>query len=119
MRVFWAISTLLISLTGVILSYSYYTDDIPYGTCAYCHTNDYFSVDFANNGHLWNATLAHMDSDSDGFTNGVELQDANGEWQVGDQDPGDPTKVTNPDDPNDFPDAISSTSLGYLKWLMP
>lgn len=51
----------------------------------------------------WSATLAALDSDGDGFTNGQELQDPQGQWAIGQPMPGDRTRVTNPGDPTDFP----------------
>ena len=50
--------------------------------------------------------LFSLDSDGDGFTNGEELQDPNGEWTISDPNPGDPSLVTNPNDPEDFPTSI-------------
>lgn len=49
----------------------------------------------------WGPLLAGQDSDSDGFTNGQELGDPNGVWQVGDPDP--TFDATNPADPLSFP----------------
>lgn len=57
---------------------------------------------------FWDAVLAAEDSDGDGFTNGEELQDPNGKWRSGQPDPGDPSKVTNPGDPNSKPEIASS-----------
>ncbi len=39
----------------------------------------------------WGPALAALDSDGDGFTNGEELQDPNGTWEVGSAAPGAPT----------------------------
>ncbi len=49
---------------------------------------------------IWNASLAQKDSDSDGTTNGQELQDPNGTWAIGQANPGDASLVSNPGDPN-------------------
>ncbi len=57
---------------------------------------------------FWSSTLAALDSDGDGFTNGEELQDPTGEWRLGDTDPGDPELVSNPGDPDSFPEGTSS-----------
>ena len=46
----------------------------------------------------WNATLAGLDSDGDGVSNGAELQDSNGTWSIGQPQPGDINLVTNPGD---------------------
>jgi len=44
----------------------------------------------------WNATLAGADSDGDGATNGLELQDPTGVWSSGQAAPGDRDLVTLP-----------------------
>jgi len=61
----------------------------PFG-CANCHAGatattvpadhalNAFGVDFKNNGLVWNAALAGLDSDGDGCTNGTEIGDADG-----------------------------------------
>lgn len=55
---------------------------------------------------FWGPALAAMDSDGDGFTNGQELQDPAGAWRPGDPAPGDASLVTNPGNPNDFPEGV-------------
>ncbi|GJQ62865.1 MAG: hypothetical protein SCALA702_19180 [Melioribacteraceae bacterium] len=60
---------------------------------------------------VWNAQLAALDSDGDGFTNGEELQDPDGTWTAGSPAPGDPTLVTNPGDPDDKPNPTSVHNL--------
>ena len=45
----------------------------------------------------WSQTLAGVDSDGDGATNGQELGDPMGDWQQGQADP--PGPVSNPGDP--------------------
>lgn len=60
---------------------------------------------FLINGNVeWGPELAKLDSDGDGFTNGEELQDPNGEWRIGNPPPGNPDLVKNPGDPNSKPD---------------
>ncbi len=61
--------------------------------CANCHSGatattvpadhalNNFGVDFKNNGSVWNAALASLDSDADGCTNGSEVGDADGNGQ--------------------------------------
>lgn len=87
---------------------------IPNGSkfsCANCHINpnsggarNQFGLAVQNgfldsNGDvLWNNSLAGLDSDSDGATNGAELQDANGFWSVSQAQPGDVNLVSNPGD---------------------
>jgi hypothetical protein len=56
------------------------------------------------NGNVkWNAELAALDADGDGFTNGQELQDPTGAWGSGDSNPGNAALVTNPGDRNSKP----------------
>ena len=95
---------------------------VPYGSkysCNTCHTNgggtprNPFGLDVESrvtpggNETFWGPDLAALDSDGDGFTNGEELQDPNGEWVQGNPDPGDPNAVTHPGDPNDHPPIVS------------
>lgn len=54
---------------------------------------------------FWDNTLATMDSDLDGFTNGEELQDPTGAFDWMDDDPGNPALVTLPGDATSFPPA--------------
>jgi uncharacterized repeat protein (TIGR03803 family) len=78
---------------------------IPNGSiasCSTCHTSGFgfnpFGRDFHNNHRVWNASLASLDSDGDGLTNGQELGDPGG---TGTPTPGAP--VTNPGDPSSEP----------------
>ena len=50
----------------------------------------------ANGNVIWGAGLAGLDSDGDGFSNGVELQDPSGIWTAGSPAPGMLASVTNP-----------------------
>ncbi|MCB2204752.1 T9SS type A sorting domain-containing protein [bacterium] len=103
---------------------------IPNGTlksCANCHVNpggggprnafgqeveaNHLSVPGSAGQVEWNEALAALDSDGDGFTNGEELQDPDGSWRIGQPFPGDPSLVTNPGDPTDFP---STTAVERL-----
>ncbi len=62
--------------------------------CITCHNNpdggsgcsmppcfNPFGMAFNGNGRMWNETLADMDSDGDGYTNGEELGDPEGDWR--------------------------------------
>ncbi len=100
---------------------SFRVSELPNGGefgCANCHVspggggarND-FGIEVGTNfldppgssGHVqWGPALAALDSDGDGVSNGVELQDPDGTWQSGDPAPGDPLLVTNPGDPASF-----------------
>lgn len=93
---------------------AFYPDATPnYGvggrTCSTCHFTEVggsgcgsppclnvFGNAFNANGRVWNFTLANGDADGDGFTNGVELLDRWGQWDIGDPAPGPATYVTNP-----------------------
>ena len=80
-------------------------------SCANCHVNprggdqrtafgqDVFAITGRGNAPFWSDTLAAMDSDGDGFTNGQELGDPDGD---GTAETG--AQVTHPGDANDFPD---------------
>jgi hypothetical protein len=61
---------------------------------------------------IWGPELAAIDSDGDGFTNGEELQDPNGEWTGGAI--GDPSLVTNPGDASSFPNPTSVENIGEI-----
>jgi hypothetical protein len=101
----------------VVISQSFRVTQIPNGginSCQNCHisalgggTRNSFGQ-AVENGFLnfqgnvqWGPQLAALDSDGDGFSNGVELQDPNGTWTGGST--GDPSKVTNPGDPSSRP----------------
>jgi hypothetical protein len=64
-----------------------------------------FLEDFRAVGDQWTTTLAALDSDGDGITNGVELGDPYGVWSFNKPDPGNPFRITNPDDNEDALDA--------------
>jgi len=74
--------------------------------CTTCHlpdpapksANTQMKLDFYAANKTWTLALANMDSDSDGFTNGEELQDFAGTWAIGQLDPGDANAVSNPSD---------------------
>jgi hypothetical protein len=54
---------------------------------------------------IW-ANLYDLDSDNDGFSNGLELQDPDGVWSQGMANPGDASLVTAPGDADDFPTSV-------------
>ncbi len=112
---------LAISITFLV-GRSFRVQMVPYGSkysCNTCHTNgggtsrNSFGLDVearvtpGGNETFWGPDLAALDSDGDGFTNGEELQDPNGEWVQGNADPGDPNAVTHPGDPDDHPPIVS------------
>lgn len=113
----------ILLLTGLIASSlsistaeQAFVNRIPNGaqfSCANCHINpagdgprNVFGTAFGNNNKRWSSTLAKLDSDNDGFTNGQELQDPNGTWTTGSAQPGNVELVTNPSDPSDFPSSV-------------
>lgn len=120
MKRFYIILSLLLIVVAAG-AYSGWNSRIPNGEvngCYNCHNiyPNQFYYDFRDvGGYQWNATLAAMDSDGDSYTNGEELLDPNGTWSEGDADPGDPAYVTNPNDVNDYPTDIESSSLGEVK----
>ncbi len=88
--------------------------------CGNCHINpagggarNAFGLDFAGNNHLWDATLAAIDSDLDSYANGLELQDPDGLWVYGDPDPGEICLVSNPGDSLDIPVPVADLTLNY------
>ncbi len=54
----------------------------------------------------WNAELASLDSDGDGFTNGQELQDPQGTWSAGQANPGTSALVSKPGDAQSVPNTV-------------
>jgi hypothetical protein len=97
---------------------------IPNGSrfdCNTCHTMgggtalNPFGIDVLNSfltpknafGNVnWVAELASIDSDGDGFTNGQELLDPNGEWRPGNPNPGNPADVGNPGSASSTPSSV-------------
>jgi hypothetical protein len=90
-------------------------NQIPNGTinsCANCHINpagggprnpfgttietSFLSVPGSTGVVLWGPALAALDSDSDGRSNGLELQDPAGAWVQNTPAPGNPALVTLP-----------------------
>lgn len=93
--------------------YSQDVDRIPNGgvfSCDTCHSpsNDFFGP-YDSAGGQWTAALAALDSDGDGYSNGVELQDPSGAWSQGQADPGNPDLVTNPGDASSHPSPATAT----------
>ncbi len=87
--------------------------------CANCHVspsgggslnkfgNTVQSKFINGNGNVaWGPELAAIDSDNDGFPNGVELGDPNGAWKIGDPPPGITADVSKPWDENSVPPAM-------------
>ncbi len=105
--------------------YGSYQSSIPNGTvfgCNNCHniSPNPFRTDFAANGKKWDNVLAVKDSDGDGATNGVELQDPQGAWRPGYPNPHiEGWSTYNPNDPNSKPPytGVAPQSFGRIKAL--
>ena len=111
--------------SGALLSSETFMSKLPVYEryqCALCHTVsepvtgnaplNAFGTDFHANGDKWDSALAEKDSDMDGFTNGFELGD----------EEGDGTSVitserSNPGDPFDSPSSLDEKSWGIIKQL--
>src|SRR5215211_2431915 len=91
-------------------------------SCNTCHVpdpapkseNTQMKLDFLTNTptKTWTTPLANKDSDSDGFTNGEELQDFDGAWVMGQPDPGSAFYVSNPSVPGSVPVAPVVSGVG-------
>ncbi len=71
-----------------------------------------FGQDFDDNGRVWNKALADKDSDNDGYGNGVELGDVDGDGVSSIQ-----VIRSNPGDPDDMPSSINQKTWGVIKNL--
>lgn len=93
--------------------------------CINCHNNpdggagcgtppclNPFGMAFRANAYTWDAALAMLDSDGDGFTNGQELQDPFGLWREGPM-PGVPSLATAPGNPGVTPGDTDDDGDGY------
>jgi hypothetical protein len=118
---------LILPLTLALFSYSSFAfpvrvTEIPNGSkfgCQNCHMSpsggdalNPFGEQVASGGITsgrvdW-SKLWDKDADGDGFTNGQELGDPNGDWSIGDPNPGDIALVTRPWDSDDFPASVNA-----------
>jgi hypothetical protein len=71
-----------------------------------------FGIDFHANGDKWDSTLAMKDSDQDGFANGIEIGD-----DEGDGIPNISMERSNPGNPLDKPSSVDEESWGIIKKL--
>jgi hypothetical protein len=86
--------------------------------CNTCHLELKFYADMVANGNVWDENLAAKDSDGDGYSNGIELQDPYGVWRPGQANPSRPAWDTyNPDSSASVPpyDEVAPTSWGRVK----
>ena len=114
----------ILSLAGTLKSRDDYMRSLPvykHYKCKLCHESaaptsssdlNEFGIDFKNNGYSWDEALAAMDSDGDGFRNGIELGDETGD---GVADIG--FERSNPGDPLNTPNSIDRGTWGVLKSL--
>ena len=122
MNKFFTLILLVFIIISEANSRSFRVNQIPNGTvnsCSNCHNNSNgggslnpFGTEvknnfLSNNNVVWNSTLASIDSDGDGFTNGQELQDPEGSWKTGTANPGTPSMVANPGNLNSIPSGTS------------
>ncbi|MCX7797232.1 MAG: T9SS type A sorting domain-containing protein [Melioribacter sp.] len=122
--------SLIVLIFGVtaLISRDFRVSKIPNGnkfSCGNCHVSSLGGarnafgravearVTFGGNQDFWDSQLASLDSDGDGFSNGVELQDPNGTWRPGQPNPGNPNLVSNPGDPNSKPTTSHVESSFY------
>lgn len=112
---FLYILVLVVITTTIIISRPFRVSKIPNGVkfqCANCHVDPNGGGPRNNFGQavearvtpngtedFWDFSLASVDSDGDGKTNGQELEDPNGIWRTGQPNPGNLNAVTNPGDP--------------------
>ncbi|MFP4597502.1 MAG: MYXO-CTERM sorting domain-containing protein [Persicimonas sp.] len=123
---FIVVLALSLGLTSVAEARSQRVEQVPNGgdfQCGICHTNSFptGAADGARNvfgeqveqnltggGNVatqevdWQA-IYDLDADEDGFTNGEELGDPEGQWQQGDEPAAD-YEPSDPSDPDDTPD---------------
>jgi hypothetical protein len=110
-------------LAGSVRSNEDYMKSLPvykHYRCLLCHNSanpmsadlNSFGTDFKKNGYAWNSTLAVKDSDGDGFPNGDELGDANGDGvaEIG-------LERSNPGDRLNTPNSVLRSTWGILKSL--
>ena len=118
-RVLYTFFIFIIISLSFLVARSFRVSKIPHGNenaCANCHVNPGGGgartpfgeavnslVTPGGQENFWSPSLAAVDSDGDGYTNGQELQDPDGTWQPGQAAPGDPALVSNPGDPNSIP----------------
>ncbi len=103
-------------MSETLLSKEQWVNQIPNGqvnSCSNCHVSangggsrNVFGKaaqnSMSNDKIRWDK-IFNLDSDGDGFTNGEELQDPDGQWAIGQAEPGVSTLVTKPWDPNSKP----------------
>ncbi|NQV51379.1 MAG: T9SS type A sorting domain-containing protein [Candidatus Marinimicrobia bacterium] len=128
-------SLLVLVWNQSVMARNFRVNQIPNGSengCANCHVNpagggtrnafgsaveDGF-LDGSGN-VTWNASLASLDSDGDGFSNGHELEDPFGLWTIGSGAPGTSSLVTFPGNASSVPagsGAALSMQLNFINF---
>lgn len=109
---------------GALMSHEDFMNSLPvhqHFKCTLCHVApnpvvgtdlNAFGKDFKSNAFTWNGDLAGIDSDGDGFTNGMELGDENG-----DGSPEVYFERSNPGDPFNYPNSINQETWSIIKNL--
>ncbi|MCK4236236.1 MAG: hypothetical protein KAX38_03890 [Candidatus Krumholzibacteria bacterium] len=111
-------------LAGTLKSRVDYLAELPvhrHFRCAICHNSknpesssdlNKFGQDFKNNAYKWDSNLAMMDSDGDGYSNGIEIGD-----EYGDGTPEVYLERSNPGDPDNYPNSINAETWSIIKSL--
>jgi len=114
----------VIAAAGTLKSRDEYMEKLPVYRqfkCTICHQSpdpitgtdlNNFGKDFKKYGYEWNSTLAGLDSDGDGFSNGIELGD-----EDGDGSPEVSIERSNPGDPINHPSSIDPKTWSIIKGL--
>jgi hypothetical protein len=118
-------ATFILAAAPLAWGYGQYVNSIPNGPafgCNNCHNigSNPFRTDFKNNNYTWNNALAIKDSDGDVATNGVELQDPQGNWHPGLPQPHiNGWSTYNPNNSASTPPytAVAPQSFGHVKAL--
>lgn len=110
----------IIALSTNLYSRDFRVNQLPNGSkfrCSNCHVssggggalNKFGQIvgsKYLSGGNVvWNAELASLDSDNDGYSNGAELGDPKGEWKIGSANPNVP-EITNPGNAASIPSDV-------------